>query len=94
MSYFLPLSIGFLELLMLLLMELLQLTNTLILWLKIGVVLKVVGFVNLRKNSLLKNLKRTKMANVGVNPSVTKAMQEIHLDMHVKLLDYFGIIFV
>jgi ribosome biogenesis GTPase A len=34
------------------------------------------------------------MANVGVNPSVTKAMQEMHLDMCVKLLDYFGIIFV
>ncbi len=34
------------------------------------------------------------MANVGVNPSVTKAMQEMHLDMRVKLLDYFGTIFV
>jgi len=34
------------------------------------------------------------MANVGVNLSVTKAMQEMHLDMHVKLLDYFGTIFV
>jgi ribosome biogenesis GTPase A len=45
-------------------------------------------------NSLLKNLKITKMANVGVNPSVTKAMQEMHLDMRVKLLDYFGTIFV
>jgi len=46
------------------------------------------------ENSLLENLKITKMANVGVNPSVTKAMQEIHIDMHVKLLDYFGTIFV
>lgn len=34
------------------------------------------------------------MADVGINPSVTKAMHEIHLDMHVKLLDYFGTIFV
>jgi ribosome biogenesis GTPase A len=48
--------------------------------------------MNLGKNSLFKN--RTKMENVGVNPSVTKAMHEIHLDMHVKLLDYFGTIFV
>jgi nuclear GTP-binding protein len=78
---------------MLLLMELLQLTSTLILQLKTGVVVGVVGFPNVGKSSLINSLKRTRVASVGATPGVTKAMQEIHLDKHVKLLDCPGIVF-
>ncbi|CAM6009160.1 unnamed protein product [Sphagnum balticum] len=61
--------------------------------LKTGVVVGVVGFPNVGKSSLINSLKRTRVASVGATPGVTKAMQEIHLDKHVKLLDCPGIVF-
>jgi len=61
--------------------------------LKTAVTVGVVGFPNVGKSSLINSLKRTRVASVGATPGVTKAMQEIHLDKHVKLLDCPGIVF-
>lgn len=53
----------------------------------------VVGFPNVGKSSLINSLKRSKVANVGATPGVTRSMQEIQLDKNVKLLDCPGIVF-
>lgn len=60
---------------------------------KTAITVGVVGFPNVGKSSLINSLKRTRVANVGSTPGVTKAMQEIHLDKNVKLLDCPGIVF-
>lgn len=60
---------------------------------KTAITVGVVGFPNVGKSSLINSLKRTRVASVGATPGVTKAMQEIHLDKHVKLLDCPGIVF-
>uniref|UniRef100_T1ILS6 Guanine nucleotide-binding protein-like 3 homolog n=1 Tax=Strigamia maritima TaxID=126957 RepID=T1ILS6_STRMM len=53
----------------------------------------IVGFPNVGKSSVINSLKRTRVCNVGATPGITKAMQEIHLDKHVVLLDSPGIVF-
>lgn len=45
------------------------------------------------KSSLLNSLKRTRVAQVGNTPGVTKAVQEVVLDKHLRLLDSPGIVF-
>lgn len=60
---------------------------------KTAITVGVVGFPNVGKSSLINSLKRTRVASVGSTPGVTKAMQEIHLDKNVKLLDCPGIVF-
>ncbi|KAK7457986.1 hypothetical protein BaRGS_00039131 [Batillaria attramentaria] len=52
----------------------------------------VVGFPNTGKSSLINSLKRSKACNVGAVPGVTKTMQEVHLDKHIKLLDSPGVV--
>ncbi|XP_022802751.1 guanine nucleotide-binding protein-like NSN1 [Stylophora pistillata] len=42
--------------------------------------------------SIINSLKRCKACTVGATPGVTKSMQEVHLDKHVKLLDSPGIV--
>ncbi|XP_062522598.1 guanine nucleotide-binding protein-like 3 homolog [Corticium candelabrum] len=52
----------------------------------------IVGFPNVGKSSVINSLKRSRACMVGAIPGVTKAMQEVHLDKHVKLLDCPGIV--
>lgn len=52
----------------------------------------IVGFPNVGKSSVINSLKRGKACNVGSTPGVTKNMQLVELDTHVKLLDCPGIV--
>ena len=42
---------------------------------------------------MINSLKRARVAHVGNTPGVTRALQEVHLDKHVKLVDCPGIVF-
>ncbi|XP_061639926.1 guanine nucleotide-binding protein-like 3-like protein isoform X2 [Phyllopteryx taeniolatus] len=59
---------------------------------KTAITVGVVGFPNVGKSSLINSLKRTRACNVGATPGVTKCLQEVHLDKHIKLLDCPGIV--
>ncbi|XP_035218599.1 guanine nucleotide-binding protein-like 3 homolog [Stegodyphus dumicola] len=58
-------------------------------FIKIG----VVGFPNVGKSSIINSLKRTRSCRVGSVPGVTKSVQEVSLDKHIKILDSPGIVF-
>lgn len=59
---------------------------------KTAITVGIVGFPNVGKSSLINSLKRARACNVGATPGVTKCLQEIHLDKHIKLLDCPGIV--
>ncbi|XP_052781715.1 guanine nucleotide-binding protein-like 3 homolog [Mya arenaria] len=52
----------------------------------------VVGLPNTGKSSIINSLKRGKACNVGATPGVTKQMQEVMLDKHIRLLDSPGVV--
>lgn len=62
--------------------------------LKVSVTVGIVGLPNVGKSSLINSLKRSRVVNVGATPGLTRSMQEIHLDKHVKLLDCPGVVMV
>ncbi|XP_077430585.1 guanine nucleotide-binding protein-like 3-like protein [Vanacampus margaritifer] len=59
---------------------------------KTAITVGVVGFPNVGKSSLINSLKRSRACNIGATPGVTKCLQEVHLDKHIKLLDCPGIV--
>ncbi|XP_068450453.1 guanine nucleotide-binding protein-like 3-like protein [Clinocottus analis] len=59
---------------------------------KTAITVGVVGFPNVGKSSLINSLKRARACNVGATPGVTKCLQQVHLDKHIKLLDCPGIV--
>ncbi|ESO90735.1 hypothetical protein LOTGIDRAFT_145774, partial [Lottia gigantea] len=59
---------------------------------KMAINVGVVGFPNTGKSSIINSLKRCKSCNVGATPGVTRMMQEVQLDKHIKLLDSPGVV--
>lgn len=59
---------------------------------KTAITVGVVGLPNVGKSSLINSLKRTRVANVGNAPGVTRNVQDIHLDKHIRLLDSPGLV--
>lgn len=53
----------------------------------------VVGFPNVGKSSVINSLKRSRSCSVGATPGVTKSVQEVSLDKHIKILDSPGVVF-
>ncbi|KAI1287433.1 Guanine nucleotide-binding protein-like 3 -like protein [Halotydeus destructor] len=60
---------------------------------KTAVKVGVVGFPNVGKSSVINSLKRGKACNVGATPGLTRTVQEVSLDKHIKLIDSPGIVF-
>ncbi|KYO38906.1 guanine nucleotide-binding protein-like 3-like protein isoform A [Alligator mississippiensis] len=52
----------------------------------------VVGFPNVGKSSLINSLKRGRACSVGATPGITKCLQMVQLDKHVRLLDCPGLV--
>lgn len=61
--------------------------------LKTSLTVGVVGLPNVGKSSVINSLKRARVAQVGNTPGVTRAVQEIHLDKQITLLDSPGVVF-
>eukprot|EP00741_Cyanophora_paradoxa_P007833 tig00001215_g7579.t1 len=60
---------------------------------KTAITVGIIGFPNVGKSSVINSLKRSKAAGVANAPGSTKAMQEVHIDKQIKLLDCPGIVF-
>ncbi len=60
---------------------------------KTAVTVGIVGLPNVGKSSIINSLKRTKAVATGQTPGLTKQVQEVHLDRHVKLIDSPGVVF-
>ncbi|XP_065674255.1 guanine nucleotide-binding protein-like 3 homolog isoform X4 [Hydra vulgaris] len=59
---------------------------------KTSITVGIVGLPNVGKSSVINSLRRSKACLVGSTPGLTKSMQEVQLDKHVKLLDCPGVV--
>jgi nuclear GTP-binding protein len=60
---------------------------------KTAIKVGVIGYPNVGKSSLINSLKRARVCGVGSTPGLTKSLQEVHIDKHIKLIDCPGIVF-
>uniref|UniRef100_A0A8U7NYF0 Uncharacterized protein n=1 Tax=Corvus moneduloides TaxID=1196302 RepID=A0A8U7NYF0_CORMO len=59
---------------------------------KISITVGVVGYPNVGKSSLINSLKRSRACGVGAMPGVTRCLQAVQLDRHIRLLDCPGVV--
>ncbi|XP_068034807.1 guanine nucleotide-binding protein-like 3-like protein isoform X2 [Anomalospiza imberbis] len=52
----------------------------------------VVGYPNVGKSSLINSLRRSRACRVGATPGVTRCLQAVQLDRHIRLLDCPGVV--
>jgi len=52
----------------------------------------VIGYPNVGKSSVINSLKRKRSCNVGATPGVTRQIQEVELDKHIRMLDSPGVV--
>uniref|UniRef100_A0A7E4WBL1 Guanine nucleotide-binding protein-like 3 homolog n=1 Tax=Panagrellus redivivus TaxID=6233 RepID=A0A7E4WBL1_PANRE len=52
----------------------------------------IVGYPNVGKSSLINSLKRRRSCQTGATPGVTRKLQELDLDKHIKLIDSPGVV--
>ncbi|NXP06986.1 GNL3L protein, partial [Thinocorus orbignyianus] len=50
------------------------------------------GYPNVGKSSLINSLKRSRACGVGATPGVTRHLQTVQLDRHIRLLDCPGVV--
>ncbi|VDK49621.1 unnamed protein product [Anisakis simplex] len=59
---------------------------------KTSITVGIIGYPNVGKSSVINSLKRRRACNVGALPGITKQVQQIELDQHIRLLDSPGVV--
>jgi nuclear GTP-binding protein len=59
---------------------------------KTSVRVGVIGYPNVGKSSVINSLKRRRACQTGATPGVTRKLQEVELDKHIRLIDSPGVV--
>lgn len=59
---------------------------------KTSITVGIVGYPNVGKSSVINSLKRKRTCNVGAMPGITKQIQIVDLDKHIRLIDSPGVV--